>query len=105
MNTARRKCKRCNYSGDETETRKKPAKGTAKPNEDGEEEKDNENYHRKVRHRPRLNFRLFCLSAVHLICSKKYERRKNRKKYKNKRNTNKKYKKIKLRKNLPAGSL
>ena len=72
------------------ETKKKPAKGTAQPDEDGEEEKDNENYHRKVRHRPRLNFRLFCLSAVHLICSKKYERRQ---------------KHLKSRKNLPAGSL
>ena len=91
MRTATRKCKRYNYCGDETETRKKPAKGTAKPNKDGEEEKDNENYHRKVRHRPRLNFRLFRLTAVHLIWKKKDERRKKHRKQ--------------VRKSSPAGSL
>ena len=67
------------------ETKKKPAKGTAQPNEDGEEEKDNENYHRKVRHRPRLNFRLFRLTTVHLIWKKKDERRKKHRKQTNMR--------------------
>ena len=45
-----------------------PAKSTSEANKDGKEEEDNKDYHRNVRHRPRLNFGLLRLPAVHLVC-------------------------------------
>ena len=93
-----------------------PAKSTCEPNEDGEEEKDDEDYHRNVRHRPWLNFRLFRLPTVHLVWKQRMKFSSSIKVARKKQTWKKAQKSMKIsgqnktlfsisRKKVPAGSL